>query len=48
MSNGNKKVATLIDTVDGTSYQLSAKGKYFVTALDKNNLESKISEIVKY
>ena len=47
-SNGNKKMATLIETVDGLSFQITEKGKYFVTALDSNNLQSTISDIVEY
>lgn len=47
-SNGDKRIATLIETVDGLSFQLTEKGKYFVTALDSNNLQSAISDIVEY
>lgn len=47
-SNGDKQKATLLDTVTELSYSLSTKGKYFVTALDKHNAQSAISEIVKY
>lgn len=47
-SNGEGKLATLVGTTRETSFKLPGKGTYCVTALDKANAESKISELVTY
>ncbi len=48
LSNGNNKTATLLDVTTDLSYPLSSKGKYFVTALNRHNAQSGISDILKY
>lgn len=46
--NGDKKEATLLAIVQTNSYELTAKGKFFVTAVKKaDNAESEISAIVE-
>jgi len=46
--NGDKKEATLLAIVQTNSYELTAKGKFFVTAVKKSdNAESEISAIVE-
>ena len=47
-SNGEGKLATLVGTTRETSFKLPGKGTYCVTALDKANAESRISELVTY
>ena len=46
--NGDKKVATLVAIVQTNACDLTAKGKFFVTAVKKaDNAESEISAIVE-
>ena len=47
-SNGNRVRATLLGTTEEQSWKLSASGKYFVTALDAHNAQSKISVVIQY
>lgn len=47
-SNGDGKLATFVGTTRETSFKLPGKGTYCVTALDKVNAESVISELVVY
>lgn len=47
-SNGEGKLATLVGITRETSFKLPGKGTYCVTALDKANAESRISELVTY
>lgn len=47
-SNGDGKVADLIGITKESSFKLSAKGNYFVTALDKHHAESAISVLAAY
>ena len=47
-SNGEGKVADFVGTTKETSFKVSAKGTYCVTALNKVNAESKISELIIY
>lgn len=47
-SNGDGKEADLAGTTKETSFTLSAKGTYFVTALNKQHAESAISAPVTY
>lgn len=46
--NGKDKEANLIGTTQELSFKLQDKGTYFITALNKVNAESKISEFVTY
>lgn len=46
--NGDKKEATLLAIVQTNSYELTTNGKFFVTAVKKNdNAESEVSAIVE-
>lgn len=48
-SNGNRKVATLMDVTRSTTWKIKEEGKYFVTAVNtSDNAESPISALVKY
>lgn len=47
-SNGEGKTADLIGSTKETSFKVPEKGTYCVTALNKHNVESKISELVTY
>lgn len=47
-SNGTGKIADLVGITKESSFKLAAKGTYFVTALNKHNAESKISEPITY
>lgn len=47
-SNGADKIADLIGITKELSFKLSDKGIYFVTALQKDNAESEISDLVAY
>lgn len=47
-SNGNKVRATLLGTTEEQSWPVSAGGKYFVTALNEHNAQSKISAVIQY
>lgn len=47
-SNGTDKVATLAGITKETTFQLKEKGTYFVTALNKKNAESDLSNSVTY
>lgn len=46
--NGADQTATLIGTTKETTFKLSENGTYFVTALDRKNAESDLSESVSY
>jgi len=46
--NGINQIASLIGTTKDTTFKLNEKGTYFVTALDKKNAESDLSESVTY
>lgn len=46
--NGINQIASLIGTTKDTTFKLNEKGAYFVTALNKKNAESDLSESVNY
>lgn len=46
--NGINQIASLIGSTKDTTFKLNEKGTYFVTALDKKNAESDLSESVTY
>ncbi len=45
---GEKMAAKLLYITDTGSYKLSEKGKYFVSAVNKDNVESKVSDMLTY
>ncbi|GAA6529024.1 UPF0748 protein YngK [Segatella asaccharophila] len=47
-SNGPGKTATLLGTTSGTSYPLSEKGTYFVTSVNRYNVESDLSKLTRW
>lgn len=47
-SNGIGQVAQLIGITQESTFQLTEKGTYFVTALSKDHAESELSELVTY
>ena len=47
-SHGNGQIAQLKAIVNGSTFKLSEKGSYFVTAVNFDNVESDLSEIVVY
>ena len=47
-SNGNRVRATVLGTTEEQGGELSASGKYVVTALDAHNAQSKMSVVIQY
>lgn len=47
-SNGNNKVAEMIAVSHSTSISLQSEGDYFVTSIGKYNIESDVSQVIKY
>ena len=46
--NGINQIASLVGTTKETTFKLNERGTYFVTALNKKNAESDLSESVTY
>lgn len=46
--NGINQIASLVGITKETTFKLNERGTYFITALNKKNAESDLSESVTY